>query len=62
MVNIIGRSRGPGEKEDITEFISAIPGNIKIGDFVYYELENEDRIVFRELKEEKKSWVTPTSF
>ena len=62
MVNIIGRSRGPGEKEDITEFISAIPGNIKIGDFVYYELENEDRIVLSRIERREKILGYPDFF
>ncbi len=59
---MLGRARGPGEKEDVAEFISAIPDNIKIGDFVYYELEDEDKIVLARIERREKIVGYPDFF
>ncbi len=59
---MLGRARGPGEKEDVAEFISAIPDNIKIGDFVYYELEEEEKIVLARIERRQKILGYPDFF
>ena len=59
---MLGRARGPGEKEDVAEFISAIPDNIRIGDFVYYELEDEDKIVLARIERREKILGYPDFF
>ncbi|MHA1732819.1 MAG: hypothetical protein ACTSU5_12810, partial [Promethearchaeota archaeon] len=58
---IVGRARGPGSTEHEFEFVTKDPDVIKIGEYVYYEINGGNKKVLARITTREKIARIPDS-